>query len=46
MGAYQHRMGASDDEEFDEDTAAWSDDDDTRYPWERNVRDSGINSIR
>ncbi|KAI9809556.1 MAG: hypothetical protein M1827_006791 [Pycnora praestabilis] len=37
-GAYNHRQGASDDEEFDEDTGAWSSDDaeDSRYPWKRN----------
>ncbi|KAA6413702.1 MAG: hypothetical protein FRX48_02063 [Lasallia pustulata] len=29
MGAYEHRRGASDAEEYDEDTAAWSDDDDS-----------------
>ena len=29
MGAYEHRRGASDAEEYDEDTVAWSDGDDS-----------------
>ena len=47
MGAYGHRRRASDDEEYDEDTAAWSDEgEDSRYPWKRNVRGGGVNGIR
>jgi len=38
-GTYNlYRTNASDEEEYDEDTAAWSEDDmDTRHPWKRNV---------
>lgn len=46
MGAYEHRKGASDDEEYDEDTAAWSDDDNSRYSWKRNVGDTGVSGVR
>ncbi|KAI9832663.1 MAG: hypothetical protein M1819_004248 [Sarea resinae] len=43
-GAYHYRKAASDDEEFDQDTGAWSDEadeeSDPRYPWKRNPWDT------
>ena len=36
VGAYKYRQGASDDEEFDSDTGAWSDDaEDLSHPWKQ-----------
>ena len=36
LDAYKYRQGASD-EEYDADHGAWSDDEETRYPWKRNT---------
>ncbi|KZF21465.1 hypothetical protein L228DRAFT_153808 [Xylona heveae TC161] len=38
-GAYHFRQGGSDEEEYDADNAAWSDDDEdmVRYPWKRHA---------
>ena len=42
MGAYDHRNRASDDEEFDEDIALWSDEEEAaRHPWNRHIGRDG-----
>ena len=38
IGAYNYRCNASDDEQYDSETGAWSDEDQLRYPWKTNPR--------
>lgn len=37
LDAYKYYQGASNEEEYDADHGAWSDDEETRYPWKRNT---------
>ncbi|KAI9691545.1 MAG: hypothetical protein M1822_007616 [Bathelium mastoideum] len=37
-GAYNYRYNASDDEQYDSETIAWSDEEELRYPWKASAR--------